>query len=116
MYGDAVSTAARLVAAARERNEDSLLEFDGFDILEAAGIRCPRRRFVRSSLEAETLDTKALGSDRAVVKVVAPHIAHKSDVGGVAVVTNQRDDIVTAIRRMERAFEGQTVAGYSINE
>lgn len=116
MYGDAVATATRLAAEARARNEDALLDADGFQILDAAGIRVPRRAFVSGAAEASALDTAALGSDLAVVKVVARHIAHKSDVGGVAIVDNTRGAVSAAVTRMERTFAGQQVAGYSISE
>ncbi len=116
MYGEAVTTVARLVALARARDAHALLEPEGFQILEAVGIRCPQRLFARDAVGAEALDSSALGRDRVVVKVVAPHIAHKSDVGGVAVVFNDPVEIGAAVRRMERAFSGQEVAGYSVSQ
>jgi acyl-CoA synthetase (NDP forming) len=116
MYGDAVATATRLADAARARQEETLLETDGFEILDAAGIRVPRRLFARSAADAATLPISTLRSDRAVVKVVAHHVAHKSEVGGVSIVANTPDAVATAIAGMERAFAGQDVAGYSISE
>jgi acyl-CoA synthetase (NDP forming) len=116
MYAEAVTTVARLVALARARDAHALLEPEGFQILEAVGIKCPRRLFARDAMGAEALDTNPLGRDRVVVKVVAPQIAHKSDVGGVAIVQNEPTAIAAAVRRMERAFSGQEVAGYSISQ
>jgi acyl-CoA synthetase (NDP forming) len=116
MYGEAVTTVARLVALARARDAHTLLEPEGFQILEAVGIRCPRRLFARDAAGVAALDTSTLGRDRVVVKVVAPEIAHKTEVGGVAVVLNEATAIAAAVRRMERAFSGQEVAGYSISQ
>jgi acyl-CoA synthetase (NDP forming) len=116
MSGETMSTAERLIARARRRNETTLLEPEGFALLEAAGIRCPRRLFAHNAAEAECAETAALGTDRVVVKVVARHILHKSDVGGVAVVPNQRAAISAAVRNMERAFVDQAIEGYSISE
>ncbi len=116
MYDEAVTTVARLVALARARDAHSLLEPEGYQILEAAGIRCPRRLFARDAVGAGALETTTLGRDRVVVKVVAPQIAHKTDVGGVAVVANEPGAIGAAVRRMEHAFAGQEVAGYSISQ
>ncbi len=116
MHGEAVTTVARLVALARARDAHALLEPEGFQILDAVGIRCPRRLFARDAVGAEALDTSTLGRDRVVVKVVSPHIVHKTEVGGVAVVLNDATAIAAAVRRMERAFSGQEVAGYSINQ
>ncbi len=116
MYGEAVSTATALVGQARGRGDATLLEPAGFQILEAAGIRCPRRLFVEHAAAAARMKFDSLGSDRAVVKVVAAHIAHKSDVGGVAIVANTRAAVLEALQAMEHRFAGQAVAGYSINE
>lgn len=116
MYGEAVTTVARLVALARARDAHGLLEPEGFQIIEAIGIRCPRRLFARGAAGAEALDTNVLGGDRVVVKVVASQISHKTDVGGVAIVMNEPVAIGAAVRRMERAFKGQEVAGYSVSQ
>ncbi|OFW04638.1 MAG: hypothetical protein A3H96_09635 [Acidobacteria bacterium RIFCSPLOWO2_02_FULL_67_36] len=116
MYGEAVKTASRLVTAARAGGANALLETDGFKILEAAGIRCPKRLFASGVAEADLLDPATLGGAQVVVKVVAPSIAHKSEVGGVAMVPNDRQSVVAAIERMARSFAGQDVAGYSISE
>ena len=116
MYGEAVTTVARLVALARARDAHALLEPEGFQILEAVGIRCPRRLFARDAVGVEALDTSTLGRDRVAVKVVAPQIAHKTEVGGVAIVPNEPTAISATVRRMERAFSGEEVAGYSISQ
>lgn len=116
MYGQAVRTASTLVDEARARGDAALLEPAGFQVLEEVGIRCPRRLFAGDAATAGGLKLSALGTDRVVVKVVAAHIAHKSDVGGVAVVARSADAVAGAVRRMESAFAGQRVAGYSINE
>ena len=70
-------------------------------VLEAVGVGCPRRVFVRSSDEVAHVDTGALGTDEVVVKVVSPAILHKSDVGGVTVVGNRTDRVAGAVREME---------------
>lgn len=116
MYGQAVGMAAALVDQARAKGDATLLESAGFQVLEAAGIRCPRRRFVEDAASIGRVQRESLPGDRAVVKVVAGHIAHKSDVGGVAIVANTQDAIVAAVQAMERSFAGQPVAGYSISE
>jgi acyl-CoA synthetase (NDP forming) len=116
MSGHAVRTALRLVGEARARGSQALLEADGFRVLEAAGIRCPLRLYVRNSAEAALTNLSALGSDRAVVKVVAPAILHKSDVGGVAIVPGDPAAVTDAIRRMEGTFANEAVDGYSVSE
>lgn len=93
-----------------------LLEPEAFQLIEGAGIRCPRRLFARTASEAEVLDVALLGSPRVVVKVVSPEIAHKSDVGGVAVVDSTPEAVAEAVRLMERRLAEYPVAGFSIAE
>ena len=47
-----------------------------------------------------------LTGDKVVVKVVSPEILHKTDVGGVAIVDNDRAAIVAAIAGMESRLHG----------
>jgi acyl-CoA synthetase (NDP forming) len=94
----------------------TLLEPDAFQLLEGAGIRCPRRLFARNADEAATLDVALLGSPRVAVKVVSAEIAHKTDVGGVAIVDSTSESVTAAIRVMERRLADHPIAGFSIAE
>lgn len=116
MQSDVVDRALGFARAARADGQPLLLETDAFQILESAGIRCPRRLFARNAAEAGQLDVAVLDSARAVVKVVSSAIAHKTDIGGVAIVDNTAATVAQAVATMERAVAGQPVAGYSIAE
>lgn len=94
----------------------ALLEPEAFQLLEGAGIRCPRRLFARNGDEAETLDVAGLGSPRVAVKVVSAEIAHKTEVGGVAIVDSTPAGVAAAIRLMERRLADRPLAGFSIAE
>ncbi len=94
----------------------TLLEPEAFQLLEGAGIRCPRRLFARNAHEAERLDVALLGTPRVVVKVVSAEIAHKTDVGGVAIVESTPESVAAAIRAMERRLAEHPRAGFSIAE
>lgn len=77
-----------LLEADQERRT-GLLEHEVYALLASAGIGVPAHRFL---VEPGCIDDglcEALGSDEVVVKVVSPEIAHKSDVGGVAVCPNR---------------------------
>ena len=99
---DPMSVAAGLIEDARQRHETFLLEPDAFQLLEDAGIQCPRPLFARDMAAAALLDYASLGSERLVVKVVSPAIAHKSEVGGVAFVANDPVAIVAGVARVWR--------------
>ena len=105
-----------ILRAAKERGDRVLPEPQGLDLLTAMGIATPAHLFVGNSSEARDADTGALESDRVVVKVVSPQILHKTDVGGVCIVANNRDAIVSAIETMERNLTKHELAGFTISQ
>ena len=105
-----------VIASARGRGSTVLLETEGLELLGAIGIPAPAYLFVRSAAEVADADTAALGGDRVVVKVISPEILHKSDVGGVAVVANDREAIAAIVRDMETRLSGRSIAGFTINQ
>jgi acyl-CoA synthetase (NDP forming) len=105
----------RILAAARARGDTVLVEPDGFPLLDALGLRCARHVLVAGAAEAASTDVELPG-DRVVVKVASSMILHRSDVGGVAVVPNQRDAIAAAVAQMERALPAQGRRGFTVNE
>jgi acyl-CoA synthetase (NDP forming) len=106
----------RILDLARARGDDVLVEPDGFPLLKAIGIVCPRFAVVADAHEARRLDTSLLSSDRIVVKVASSRVFHRSDVGGVAVVANRRGAIVAAVEAMERRFPREGRLGFTLNE
>jgi acyl-CoA synthetase (NDP forming) len=107
---------ATLAARARSEGRDVLLEHEGYDLLDAAGVPTPRRIVVGSSAEAARADLGRLGGDRVVVKVLSPAIPHKSDVGGVAVAANRPEAVADAVRAMETRLGGHPIAGFLLCE
>ncbi len=107
---------APLVARARREARDVLLEHEGYDLLDAAGVRTPRRIVVGSSAEAARADLARLGGDKVVVKVLSPEILHKSDVGGIAIVANRPDAVGDAVRAMETRLGEYPIAGFLLCE
>jgi len=107
----------RIFEDARGRGATVLLETEGGQMLRSLGFTLPQSVFVpaRNQESSRFLDP-ALPGDRVVVKVISPEILHKSDVGGVRVVANDEQAIGGAIHDMERAFAGQPVVGYTVNE
>jgi acyl-CoA synthetase (NDP forming) len=112
-----------VVEQARARGATALLETEGNTLLEALGFRLPGRLFVRNSQEVARSGDPSMGSgfsriasDRVVVKVISPGILHKSDVGGVKIVANDRQAVAGVIGEMEEKFATQEVAGYTIGE
>lgn len=104
----------RILRGAKARGNQALLEPEGLDVLNALGIDAPAHLFVRNLREARVA-AGAIAGKKVVVKVVSPRILHKTDVGGVCVVANHREAIVSAIQVMERNLSWQDVAGFTIS-
>lgn len=93
----------RTVESARAEGRDRLREDEAYAVLEAYGIPVAPHRLARSAEEAVEA-ARDLGLP-VVLKVVSPHIVHKTDVGGVRL--DLRDEaqvreawaaLVTAVR------------------
>jgi len=107
---------AGILSAAYERRASILLETDGFEILRALGFNTCPSRFVRSAQEARVADWSSFSGNKLVVKVVSPDIMHKSDVGGVATVANEREAIASTIEAMAVRLRGNNLAGFTVNQ
>lgn len=109
----------RITSRAVREGRASLTEVEGMAMLAAMGIDTPRHHFVRGSAEYGTLAREGKASfpgERAVVKVISPHILHKTEMGGVAIVPNTPEAILEALRGMEERFASFEVHGYTVNE
>ncbi len=106
---------AGLIAGGRHREAGVLTEPEAMDVLEAAGVPVPRRFVVSGAAELHHPVAHVPGP-RAVVKVVAPGILHKTEAGGIAVVENTPASLRDAVGRMETRFAGQAVVGYLVVE
>jgi acyl-CoA synthetase (NDP forming) len=105
----------RVVAAARAAGRTTLLEPEGLEFLAAAGVAVPRWRHI---VGPEAVDDALLAlfpGDRVVVKVVSSRIAHKTEVGGVAVVPRTVTDVAAAASAMLDRL-GDTAEGVLVVE
>ena len=81
-----------ILAGAREDGRSFLLAHEGEEVLRAAGILMPETRIARSLDEAVAAGEE-IGFP-VVMKVVSRDILHKSDVGGVALDLENRDEVI----------------------
>ena len=78
-----------------------LLEPEGYAMLKMAGVAVPRHKFVPAGKKLSAADVAALKSPAGLVlKIVAPLIQHKTDVGGVAFVKASAPAANAAIKKM----------------
>ena len=103
-----------VVAKARAEGRDALTEVEGLSLLSAMGVPAPSYHFVKGSWAVDAL--APLPGTKAVVKVISPEILHKTEMGGVAILPNDKFAIKTAMADMEKRFAGYRVDGYTVNE
>lgn len=97
--------ALRLQPSAEGRNV--IPEADCMDLLEAAGVKGPRRWRVRSETELRAVARKV--KYPCVLKVAVPVLAHKSDVGGVVVGIDSAAALLRAWRGMKKRLKATEV-------
>jgi acyl-CoA synthetase (NDP forming) len=88
-------------------------------LVRALGVAVPAHLHLRSLADLADLadaDLADLPSDQLVVKVVSEHLPHKSDVGGVMVVPNDRAAVERAIGDMAIRVAPTPVIGYTVYE
>jgi len=98
--------------------EGTLGEADSKALLLAAGIPVNQERLVRNADEA--VDAAGALGFPLVLKVASPDIAHKSDVGGVALDIADADDLRARLAAMQASVARRApqarIAGYSLQK
>ena len=102
--------------AARAQGRTTLLEGEGFALLDALGVRTPARVTFAAARDAATLDDPPLPGTRAVLKALVPGLLHKTEAGAVRVVANRREAIAVAAAEMERRLADRALAGFLLCE
>ncbi len=89
-----------------------LMEHESKAILESWGVHTSGSSLARSEDEAVAI-FQTLGTP-AAMKVLSPQVIHKSDAGGVKLDLKDAAEVRRAYRQIAAAFEGQNVAGVSV--
>lgn len=90
-----------------------LLEDEVYGLLSEFGVAVPAHRVVADSQDVDDGLCAALGSEEAVVKVSSPDLLHKSDVGGVAVCSNDPESVCRAVDRVWSAAQDASPSAQS---
>lgn len=104
------------IATARAEGRTLLSEAEAKELLAAAGVPVTETRVASSADEAAAIAGE-LGYP-VVLKIVSPDIAHKSDVGGVALGFEDADAVregyEAMLARVQDAAPGAAIAGISV--
>lgn len=88
------------VRASRE-GRDFLYEYEVYSLLARSGAETPpKSSFIPRGARFSDEELMALPGEKAVLKIVSPFIIHKTEVGGVQIVTKEPNQIRSAVRRM----------------
>ena len=82
-------------------NRTVLLEHEVYRLLEICGLKTVPKTYLAipgTAINADILES--FPGNRIVLKVVAPTISHKTDVGGVKIVDKDADGVNKSIRSM----------------
>ena len=102
---------------AHSQGRSSLFEHEVYRLLGAAGIAgAPKHQLLTGGTEATNELVASFPGSRVVVKIVAAGIAHKSDVGGVAVVAKEPAAVRGACQNMLAALSQSDIAGVMLTE
>lgn len=93
-----------------------ILEPEGLDLLEAAGLGVPRRVCVPDAAGIADWARLPVPGERVVIKAVSPAIPHKSELQAVAVVPARVEAVAAAAREMARRLERHGLDGFLVCE
>src|SRR3954468_1393057 len=80
----------------RAQSRTTLLEEEGYKVLEAYGFSIPKKHLAQNEEEC-TRAVQEIGYP-VVMKIASPEIVHKSDAGGVKIGLRNEDEIRQAFR------------------
>lgn len=88
-------------ARASKEGRDFLYEYEVYSLLARSGAETPpKSSFIPRGARSSDEKLMALPGEKAVLKIVSPFIIHKTEVGGVRIVTKEPNQIRSAVRRM----------------
>ena len=91
----------QLLTSAHDEGRGFLYEFETYDLLARSGAETPPKcHFIRRGARPTQEILDALAGEKVVLKIVSPHIIHKTEVGGVKVVQKDINKVRSAVRRM----------------
>lgn len=108
-----------VIATALAEGRDVLFESEAGPILEAFGVAAPQQIFVAIDDDPREAAFEAcgrFGGTRAVVKVVASGILHKTELGGVRIVEKRAPVLTSTIDAMRLALAAHRPRGFLLCE
>ena len=96
---------AAIIASVQKRQDRSLNQIEGRDLLEAWGLRSAQQIFVEDVFGA--MDAADTIGYPVALKIESPDIQHKVDIGGVALNLRDRDELAAGYENMMRKIDNK---------
>ncbi len=96
---------AAIIASVRKRQDRSLNQIEGRDLLEAWGLRSAQQIFVEDVFGA--MDAADTIGYPVALKIESPDIQHKVDIGGVVLNLRDRDELAAGYENMMRKIDNK---------
>ena len=96
----------RIFEGAERDGRTFLFEYEVYGMLRLTGLAVPRFKFIPKGRAVGAKDLAGFKSEDLVLKVVAPLIQHKTDVGGVRFVKNRAAAVNAGLKAMLAAVPG----------
>ena len=97
----------RIFEGAERDGRTFLFEHEVYEMLRLAGIAVPRFKFIAKGRTVGAKDLAGFKSEDLVLKVVAPLIQHKTDVGGVRFVKNRAAAVNAGLKAIAADVPGR---------
>ncbi|MBU0986515.1 MAG: acetate--CoA ligase family protein, partial [Proteobacteria bacterium] len=94
----------QIIAAAHAQHRDMLYEHEVYAVLNELGLNTPFHFLVRDDIEITANLLARFGSEKIVMKVAAPQLAHKQAAGGVRMVYKDLEFVKYAYNQMQASF------------
>ena len=82
-----------IFTSVREDNRTVLLSYETSEVFDCYGIKSPKSRLAQTPRQAMKILTE---TGKSVMKIVSPHIIHKTDVGGILLNIEREQDAFEA--------------------
>jgi acyl-CoA synthetase (NDP forming) len=90
-----------MLKTAEQEDRYMLYEHEVYRLLSKSGAETPPQiNFILKGVKPTDASVDAIPGEKVVLKIVSPHIIHKTEVGGVKIIPKESNSVRSSVRRM----------------